>query len=220
MAKAAKTLMGAAKQRLTKSSYEARKAELASHLDAAWVAFRAAALQAETGAGSAEDRTAARATITAMEDSLTGLEAAWEEAQRQQREDAKSADAVARESTLSQLRDVFTKRLTAMAEIEKIIGGLGPHVAAYEEVSGTARNLMQRYFGTLGRDAWESFISDVDPAAAEIPEINGLLRAQGIDVSRLASFVKPHPGSALEVVERHCDDAYRVAKAILPDEDA
>lgn len=99
--------------RLTEANYLSRKVKLREHIEAAKVAHRDAAFRHEVGEGDEAAVIAAKAAISALEDRVLGLDAAWERAKQEAAKEKQEQDAKNRAAAVATVEKHLKARATA-----------------------------------------------------------------------------------------------------------
>lgn len=118
--------------RLTEANYLSRKVKLHQHIDAAKTAHRDAAFRHEIGEGDEAAVVTAKAAISALEDRLMGLDAAWARAQEEAAKEQRERDEKSRAATVATVEKHLKARAQASRHLSKLAQELGEAWQKYE----------------------------------------------------------------------------------------
>ncbi|MCB4861121.1 hypothetical protein K7W03_16135 [Sphingobium sp. PNB] len=124
------------------------------HIEAAKVAHRDAAFRHEVGEGDEAAVIAAKAAISALEDRVLGLDAAWERAKQEAAKEKQEQDAKNRAAAVATVEKHLKARATAARHLEKLAKDLGETWQQYEAAAKGAIEAARPYGSNLGADAF------------------------------------------------------------------
>lgn len=140
--------------RLTEANYLSRKVKLSEHIEAAKVAHRDAAFKHEVGEGDEAAVVAAKAAISALEDRVLGLNAAWDRAKEEAATEKRERDAQSRAAVVSTVEKHLKARAQASRQLSKLANDLGEAWQKYESEANSIIDAARPYGSNLGVDGF------------------------------------------------------------------
>lgn len=141
--------------RLTEANYLSRKVKLSEHIEAAKVAHRDAAFKHEVGEGDEAAVVAAKAAISALEDRVLGLNAAWDRAKEEAATEKRERDAQSRAAVVSAVRKHLKARAQASRQLSKLAKEIGEAWQQFEAAGNSAIEAAHPYARGLGVEGFK-----------------------------------------------------------------
>jgi hypothetical protein len=140
--------------RLTEANYLSRKVKLREHIEAARVAHRDAAFRHEIGEGDEASVIAAKASISALEDRVVGLDAAWERAKQEAALERAAEEAGKRAAAVAAVEKHLKARTKAAGQLAKLAKDLGEAWQQFEAASTAVVDATRPFAAQIGRDGY------------------------------------------------------------------
>jgi hypothetical protein len=163
-----------------KVDFAARRREIQQHIATAETEFRAVALRREMEEATDEDLAAARATISTLQDRLTGVDQAEALAEEHAAQRAREHELAERARAYAELQTVLARRHKAAKAVEKAIVTLG---SAFQEFRAPAEHVIEMLRPWVrGADLSDLIQDNLKPVGRDdVRVIAGLLFTHGLD---------------------------------------